>query len=372
MGKQVGILSMQKVINYGSFLQAFALRQLLLRNGADKVDFIDIIRGRSLKGFESSGFKYALRRMFSMFKVILQGRANAKRKTMAYRAALKDTIMGQWSYLGIKEGPNQSDHYDLAVIGSDEVFHCCQASEWGYTTQLYGNIPQAKEVVSYAGSFGATKMEDLKRQGIDNEIGENLKRLKSISVRDDNSFEIVRQLTGKIPNKHIDPVLAYGFEKEIDSSPAVDESNYILVYSYPDRINKSKEVKAICEFAKSHGKKLICVMSRYDWCDRAIIPSPLELLAWFKNADMVVTETFHGTIFSIISRRQFVTIGRESSMPKLTSMLSTYGLEYRLLKKTDDISRLFSTVIDYDKVFKKLNELRIDTNEYLKFCLRDA
>ena len=53
MGKVVGILSMQRVLNYGSFLQAYALKQLLLQNGADEVYFIDIEKGRSLPGYES-------------------------------------------------------------------------------------------------------------------------------------------------------------------------------------------------------------------------------------------------------------------------------------------------------------------------------
>ncbi|MBD5321755.1 MAG: polysaccharide pyruvyl transferase family protein [Bacteroides sp.] len=366
---RIGILSMQRVINYGSYLQAFALRQLLLRHGVDEVGFIDIKEGRHLRGNETSGTRYALRRLRALAKVIISGRLFAKRRTLAFMGNVRNVIMSAWNELGIKDN-NNDDNYDLAIIGSDEVFHCCQPSSWGYTPQLYGDIPEAKRVVSYAGSFGATKYEDLLRHGIGDEIAGNLKRLSHISVRDENSRSIVERLTGRNPLIHIDPVLAYGFKNELEHCGSVDESNYILVYSYPDRINSPKEIKAITSYAREHNKKLISVMSRYDWCDRAIIPTPLRLLAWFKHADAVITETFHGTIFSIITQRQFVTIARKSSIPKLTSMLKPYGLNDRILRSPDDITKVFSDTVDYSAVNTRLNALRKETDEYIDLILK--
>lgn len=370
MKKKVGILSMQRVINYGSYLQAYALKQLLLKHGAESVEFIDIIPGKGLPGYSASGLAYYISRFKAMMKVILAGNATAKKKTLDYRTRLADMMKKAWGVLGLKDYP-MAPQVDLAVIGSDEVFHCCQKTQWGYTPQLYGRIPNAKEVVSYAGSFGATKLEMLKKAGVADEIGENLKCLKSISVRDDNSKFIVEQLTGITPLINIDPVLAYGYKKEIDKATEVDEKNYILVYSYPDRIHDKREVEAIRQFANQKGKKLICVMSRYDWCDRAIIPTPLELLGWFKNADYVITETFHGTIFSIITNRQFATIGRVTAIPKLTSMLRPYGLETRLVAPERTIESIFMEEIDYDKVNSSLSNLQKESEQYLDKILEE-
>lgn len=368
MKKRVGILSMQRVINYGSYLQAYALKQLLLRYGAESVEFIDIAPGRQLPGFEGAGISYYVSRFKAMMRVILSGKAKSKKRTMDYRARLADMMHSAWEKLGLKEYPSAPE-VDLAVIGSDEVFHCCQKTTWGYTPQLYGRIPNAKEVVSYAGSFGATKINMLEEAGVAQEIGETLKTLKHISVRDDNSRSIVEKLTGITPSIQLDPVLAYGFIDEIKNAHSVDESNYILIYSYPDRIHDKKEVDAIVEFAKRHGKKLISVMSRYDWCDDAVIPTPLDMLAWFKNADMVITETFHGTIFSIITQRQFATIGRKSAMPKLTSMLRPLGLEDRLVSEDRSIQDIFSSKINYREVFERLDTLREENNKYFPVIL---
>ena len=364
MNKKVGILSMQRVINYGSYLQAYALKQLLLRHGAESVEFIDIRQGKFLDGLKVSGFEHYKRRFKALLKVIRSGRFMEKKRTLSYMLQLTDTIHTAWKELGLNEYPTYPQ-VDMAVIGSDEVFHCCQPTKWGFTTQLYGNIPEAKKIVSYAGSFGATKLEDIKRLGIDEAIAHYLKLMKYISVRDDNSAIIVRDLTGRDAEINIDPVLAYGFHQEISDSKPIEENNYILIYSYPDRINDKREIKAIIDFAHKAGKKLICVMSRYDWCDRAIIPTPLELLSWFRNADMVITETFHGTIFSIITERQFATIGRESAMPKLTSMLRPYGLTNRLVSSDNTFEDIFSHSIEYSSVNKTLDELRLKSHDYL-------
>lgn len=364
MKKTVGILSMQRVINYGSYLQAYALRQLLLKQGAESVEFIDIRRGRSLKGFQSSGFPYYIRRMKALMKIIVAGRIFEKRKTRAFMRSVTESLQVAWKDLGLQDFPNYPN-VDLAVIGSDEVFHCCQSTSWGFTSQLFGNIKEAKEVVSYAASFGGTKLDDIIRLGIGDEIAKNLRMMKYISVRDENSHSIIKALTGRNAEINIDPVLAYGFKKEIVETEPVDENSYILIYSYPDRINDKKEIKAITDFAKTTGKKLICVMSCYDWCDRAVITSPLELLGWFKNADMIITETFHGTIFSIITERQFATIGRESAMSKLTSMLQPYGLENRLVSKDNSFNQIFSKRIDYSVLNKVLENLRADTSLYI-------
>lgn len=370
MGKAVGILSMQRVINYGSFLQAYALKQMLLNNGASSVEFIDIVKGRQLKGYEHSGLIYKLRRLNALLKLIVQGRIFEKKRTRQFMNEVTIKIRSSWYKLGIELKPNQSQqHLDLAVIGSDEVFHCCQSTDWGYTTQLYGNIPQAKGVCSYAASFGATKIEQLRHLCIDGDIANQLRNLNKISVRDSNSENIIKELLGITPLRHIDPVLAYGFVDEIKNSPSVGIDNYILIYSYPDRINDKNEIKAIVDFAKAQGKKLVSVMSRYDWCDMAIIPTPLEMLSWFKNADYVITETFHGSIFSIITHKQFVTIGRESSIPKLTSMLEPYGLKERLLKTVNNLPNIITTPIDYKHIDKILKELRGQSNEYLKAIL---
>ena len=233
----MGILSMQRVLNYGSFLQAYALKQLLLQNGADDVYFIDIEKGRSLAGFEQENS--LLKKLFRAIVLLVQGQLPAKIRDMKFMVKLAKSLKSQWPELSLDEiNPN---HFDVVFIGSDEVFNCCQKTTWGYTSQLYGHIPQADRIVSYAGSFGHTTLGLLKKLQVDGEIGQTMKEnLSAISVRDQNSYDIVEHLTGIKSEIHLDPVLIYGYKDEIEARCMETCSPYMVIYSYQGRIgNKS-------------------------------------------------------------------------------------------------------------------------------------
>lgn len=369
MGKIVGILSMQRVINYGSFLQAYALKQLLLQNGADEVYFIDIEKGRELPGFEYSKSQSKWHKLKRLLQIIFTGLLFQKIRDRKFSKRLKKSIEDCFPILELdKAAPKE---FDLVVIGSDEVFNCCLPAPWGYTLQLYGKVLNAKKVISYAGSFGHTRYEQLVQLGIDKEIGETMKMMAAISVRDQNSYDIVEKLTGIKAEMHLDPVLIYGYEKEIAERKVNYPEKYMVIYSYQGRINDKMEIKEITSFAKEHKLKLISIFCRYDWCDEAIIPeTPFDVLGWFKGAEYVVTDTFHGTIFSIITGRKFVTLQRESNTEKISALLKQCGLEERCVGNNKNIlgSKLLKN-IDYEKTDIVLTENRKDSRVYLKNAL---
>lgn len=370
MGKKVGILSMQRVINYGSFLQAYALKQLLLQNGADEVYFIDIEKGRELPGFEYSKNQSKWHKLKRLLQIIFTGLLFQKIRDRKFTKRLKKSIEDCFPILELdKPAPKE---FDLVVIGSDEVFNCCQPAPWGYTLQLYGRVLNAKKVISYAGSFGHTRYEQLVQLGIDKEIGETMKTMAAISVRDQNSYDIVEKLTGIKAEMHLDPVLIYGYEKEIAERKVNYPEKYMVVYSYQGRINDKKEIKEITSFAKEHKLKLISIFCRYDWCDEAIIPkTPFDVLGWFKGAEYVVTDTFHGTIFSIITGRRFVTLvrktGRVTNGEKISSLLRQLRLEERCVGVNMKMLRCkFGDDIDWKGCDEILLRNRLYSRKYLE------
>lgn len=373
MGKKVGILSMQRVLNYGSFLQAYALKQLLLQNGADEVYFIDIEKGRELPGFEYSKNQSKWHKLKRLLQIIFTGLLFQKIRDRKFTKRLKKSIEDCFPILELdKPAPKE---FDLVVIGSDEVFNCCQPAPWGYTLQLYGRVLNAKKVISYAGSFGHTRYEQLVQLGIDKEIGETMKTMAAISVRDQNSYDIVEKLTGIKAEMHLDPVLIYGYEKEIAERKVSYPGKYMVIYSYQGRIKDKKEIKEITSFAKEHKLKLISIFCRYDWCDEAIIPeTPFDVLGWFKGAEYVVTDTFHGTIFSIITGRMFVTLvrktGRVTNGEKISSLLRQLGLEERCVGKDKNaLNSKLAGDVDWQRVDEALAESRKCSQEYLKNAL---
>ena len=115
---------------------------------------------------------------------------------------------------------NYQADVDLLVIGSDEVFNCLQSNpEVGYSLELFGKNSRAGKVVTYAASFGNTTLKRLEEFGKAQEVGECLKQLDEISVRDQNSFALVETLSGRTPEKHLDPVFLYDYTEEIAANP---------------------------------------------------------------------------------------------------------------------------------------------------------
>lgn len=368
--KSVGILSMQRVANYGSFMQAWALSRMLTELGAD-VSFIDITPGRQLPGHNAKGFRLYWNRLWELAGALLTGRLGMKmRGRRFYRAMRAKYVDEYYGLLGLDDPA--PERYDLAVIGSDQVFNCFERNPWGFTTQLYGDIPQAGRIVSYAGSFGNATLETLREVGVADEIAENLRKLEAISVRDDNSYELVKALTGREAVRHLDPVLVYDFSRELEGR-FPSRKDYIVVYSYAERISDEAEIEAIRAFARRHDKRLISIFSTYDWCDEAVIPdTPFDVLAWFRDADHIITDTFHGTIFSIITHSSFCTLVRDSNSEKLGSLLRWLAVDGRRAASPNRIAGILETPPDYAETDLIIAAEKLRTREYLAASLAGA
>lgn len=358
--KRVGIISMQKVPNYGSFLQAYALKQLLLKAGADSVDYIDIKKGRQFLPNSNTSKWYNQLKNLHLSQII------SKIQTRSY---LKVRNARFFPYYEFFKNDNKADIiYDLAVIGSDEVFNCCQPSPWGFSRQLFGDVENSRRAITYAASFGSTTIKKIEQFDLSGEIKECLSMLSSVSVRDDNSFQIVKELTGIAPQKHWDPVLIYGYKEELkrEVTAVTPKDDFMIVYSYAGRINDKKEIKSIRTFASNNGLKLYSLFCNYGWCDGEIVPEhPLQVPAIFRKAKYAVTDTFHGTIFSIISHIKFGTIVRDTNVNKLSSLLDGVGLIGRIVKKPELLTSIIEKEINYDNVENMLEKERTRTSAYL-------
>lgn len=365
---------MQRVINYGSFLQAYALREILKQNGAGDISFIDIKPGRHLIS-KISAMPTWRRYIWQLFRLITDGRLLSGLKDHAFGKKVAQGIQAAWPTLEL-DTPRHTTNFDSIVIGSDEVFNCCQDTTWGYSTQLYGDIPpsQTKKTISYAGSFGNSRLVDLQHFGVADEIGKHLRKLSAISVRDQNSYDIVKKLTGREPQMHLDPVLVYGFKNEIETmSQSPLPSKYIVVYTYQGRMKSQEEIDAVRAYASKNRLKLISIFCRYDWCDMAALPdSPIDVLRWFLHADCIVTDTFHGTIFSIITHSRFATFIRPSNRNKLHNLLETLHITGHEVENTNQLPGTLDLDENYDDIEETLQKHRLAANSYLSSLIATA
>lgn len=337
---KVAILSMQQVKNYGSFLQAYSLKHNIEALG-HACDFINIVPGEQLGEYKIS--------KFHKIKLLVQRLAGidfVKRfKTIKkFQTRFSKEFLPE---LGVQPGFS-TEHYDVVVIGSDEVFNCAQKTWFGFSRQLFGDGLNADKVITYAASFGATTEEKLTQLGIKDIVATLLKKIDKISVRDANSLETTKVLTGNVPEKHLDPVFIYNYDSLLP--PSVPLKDYMIVYTYPGRITDKSEISAIKAFAKNKGLKLISIGHYFPWCDDVVVPHPFEVLAYFKNASYIVTDTFHGSVFSIKYNKQFATIIRGMNSNKLTDLLQRFNLKSRIIYDVEKLPTILDTPIDYDSI----------------------
>ena len=352
---KVGILSMQQITNYGSFLQAYGLKSIIERLG-HQVEFINIIPGKQLPQYRISRL-HKIRLMLKRLKV--KHPFKQLNCTMRLHKRFDKEFKPE---LGVKPG-NNDQYFDVIVIGSDEVFNVAQTTWFGFSTQLFGERLNASKVISYAGCFGATTIEKLKELGIDKKIGELMKKMNAVSIRDKNSMDVVKGLTGIAPHLNLDPDIAYGFDNEV-LLPKINDK-YLLVYTYPGRMNGSKEVKAITEFAKEKNLKIIAIANYFDWVDEVVTPHPFEVLGYFKNARYIVTDTFHGAVMSLKYNKPFAVIIRDMNSNKLTFLLEQFYLSSRIATTPEKLKSILTSEVDYKIVNDKITIEQESTLNYL-------
>lgn len=375
---KIGILSMQRIINNGSLLQAYGLMKCIEKLGynTEFVDFkisdsrIEIYSWKEkIYNFSSKLFLILL-----IIKNLLKLNYNGILLAFSNYTNRKNFKNNYMSVLNLTAKPNYSAKVDILVFGSDEVFNTIQYVEQGkgHAWQLYGADNNAGKLISYAASFGHTTYEGLEKYNMLDKSKELLSKFDSFSVRDKNSYDIIKKLTGREASINIDPVLLYDYENIEIKKPGID--NYILVYAYPGRINNKQEVKAIKDFAKKHNKKLVCVNMMQAWCDKFIYAHPFDLLGYFKYADYVVTDTFHGAVISIKYNVPFVQFIRSSkgysNNQKVGYLLSMFGLEDRIVYDNEKLEKTMLQPIDYGKVNNILKVEKAKAMDYLNKVLR--
>lgn len=365
---------MQRIINNGSLLQAYAMKKTIekLGNNVQFVDFKIEKLGINKKLNNNSNIKISkislMIKNFCLFGYKSLYLILGKYKTN------KNFLNNYMKVLNLSKVLNYSPKVDILVFGSDEVFNTVQYVEQGkgHAWQLYGADNNAAKLVSYAASFGYTTYEGLEKYNMLDKSRELLSKFADFSVRDKNSYDIIKKLTGKEASINIDPVLLYDFEDIEIKKPQIKD--YILVYGYPGRINNKQEVAAIKAFAKKHNKKLVCVNMMQAWCDEFIYAHPFDLLGYFKYADYVVTDTFHGAVISIKYNIPFVQFVRESkeysNNQKVGYLLSSFGLEDRILQKTEELEEVMLKPIAYEKVNEILISEKTKAMDYLKRVLQ--
>lgn len=352
----INILTMHRVYNYGSFLQAYALKSIVETFG-NNVTFID-----PKPGFKTSNSavirnnrridKYCLNRFVF--------RQKEKKFERMYANSLR-------KYLGVTSNPIYDKPADCTIIGSDEVFNFNPSNPWGISPDFFGDLRNSKKIISYAASCGYSTIDDLSKEW-KQKIRLYLSNLNNISVRDQNTFEFVANITDKKAVINLDPVLIYDFQNDVHYKECCSVKNinrYMIIYSYRNRISDENEIFAIKKFAKTHNLKTLCLGSFQYWADDYVIVDPFEALHYFNNAEYVLTDTFHGTVISSIFHKKFAVIIRDSNRNKLEDLVNRLSLREHMAPNFEMIGDRLEYCDDYKKFDSIIMENRNKTMDYL-------
>ena len=358
---KVAILSMQDVFNFGSLLQAYGLNKIIKNVIPDaEVCYLSIepneadnsIATKAVSHHEDdkTNFdKYIFHRILNKF-------SNKKQNKIFLEFQSENFIKCE-----------QGTSIDICVIGSDEVFNCCNADTWGFTTQLFGNVKNTKRVITYAASCGFATIE-MTNGEMQQRIREAFTRISAFSVRDSGTESFVEKLTEKPVQFHMDPVLIADFDREINlvKNNVNIPDNLCIVYSYHNRIHDEMEIKEIKEFAKGHGLRLVTVGASQKWISDMLVLNPFEVLFVFSKAKFIITDTFHGTIFASKYNGRFATLLRKSNNNKLSDLVKRLDIEDHVISTFSELENAYEKQSSKEHVNEIIEQERIRTINYLK------
>ncbi len=352
---RINIVSMQRVVNQGSFLQAFGLRKMIEFTGAETC-FSDIKPGinnsRCAEHFRGE-FIGGIRKYYAKFKL----HNKIVQQCEILRAAQETDL---------QLSRPEFDSPDITFIGSDEMFNCLAPSPWGISKQLFGDVEGCLRTVTYAVSCGHTRYQNIPQEYREY-IGNAMGKFASISVRDTSTMEFVSEF-GKDAVYNLDPVLIYDFAKEIRQKDI--GCKYLLIYSYSGRIHDIADIKAIKRFAKKNGLKTVAAGEMQYWCDINLVVHPFEILSIFKNAEYVLTDTFHGAVLSIKYEKNFACLIRSSNKNKLEDLLERLNRTDRQITGIEQMNAMFEQAPDYDTTRKIIAKGRLEARQYIESCIK--
>ena len=347
---KVGILTFHEVFNPGAFLQAYATSQLLQELGYPA----DIIN------YNTPGFRYHplehLWQLRGKLRTNYLTWMDAVRKHWAFRGARKE-------HFSLPDGRLTADqlksvHYESIIIGSDIVWNFQLRDDPVY----FGNGLLADRLVAFAPSCGSCPLDG----EIPDYVGAGLKNFTRLCARDATTADFVKGTTSKSCPIICDPTFHLAGSPILNGSGTGD---YILVYLIPELTSKEL-LDQIRELSRKTKLPVHAVYYRHMWADRNIMYcDPFQWIHLIADARLVITNTFHGTLFSILTESNFVLEYSPLSESKTRGIMEDCDLTDRLFNRGSSLERMNGRATDYSKARSRIAERARGAREYLKEAL---
>ncbi|WP_300974799.1 polysaccharide pyruvyl transferase family protein [Sphingomonas sp. LHG3406-1] len=364
---KTGILTLHLHVNYGGILQAAALYRLLQDEGFDPIllrkepdnigragrlirNLLRILPGQNVGGVRARALTRARHEPF--IRRFLPNATRPCRNSEQLRRAVQQHGVG------------------AVVVGSDQVWRAEYHQDSNYPVYFLDFVPADVRKLSYAASFGHSDWRYPERT---EEVAGLLERFDAVSVREKSGVAICREVLGRQQcTLVLDPTLVVSPSFYQDAAAPAERKQQPTLVSYVlDQGESSEKAHKAVQDALPYGfgRQFLSVK---DEGDQETIG---QWLRAFMDADFVLTDSYHGTIFSILFQKNFITLGNvERGLDRFTTLLDEIGLADRLVidPDTTDFASLVARPINYGAVNTRLEELRAASKDYLLSALRGS
>ena len=377
---KVGILTVHKSkVSYGGSLQAFSLWSFINSMGYT-CEIIDLYRP-VIKGYvhkvsclndilvktkqNNPLFKRTIKNCIVLYKKLPYLKKH-KLKSIRFQS-FNSKISYSQSFKSIDSLYQHPPNYDVYIAGSDQIWNPDMPFE--NEPYLLSFVKGSARRISYASSFGRDNLPEI----ISKYYAKYLKKFNAISVREDTGCNLVEQMIGIRPMLTLDPTML--FNRDFWTLEAID-SDIKEEYLFCFMLNFDNEIISYAaEICKKKNLVLVlCLSSFFKYSNNSVRvvdatdSGPKEWLGWIKNAKFVLTDSFHGTVFSILFEQPFIAYvkdnksisNKSSRIASLLNLLSLQSCYYNTLSFMD-----INLEIDYSKVNVKLKKHRDNSKDYL-------
>lgn len=379
--KRIGIITIIKANNYGAELQAYATQKIFNKIDGCYAEIIDYIfyKNPLHKKCKDSApsFRFSLTQKIAEFLYPIINQIKCYKNHTEYKTRVErfnqfhiENTKFSNTYYSIKELYGCPPIYDIYVSGSDQIWN----------PQLYTSLepyfltfaPSGSKKISYASSFGVSELPKVCET-----IYKNwLETYYAISVRETNAIDIVHSL-GLEAVCALDPTLLLNKEEWSTVAHKIDIPNkYLIIYE----LSESKYMRCFArKIAATLGLKIVRLCKDIGSTDNTkdVLnirnAGPAEFVYLFMNANFIITNSFHGTAFSIIFEKNFYTITRKSknNNSRIESIAKLLGVEKRIIKEDTDYKNIDLSDMDYNEIRNKLKHEKIKSINFITKCINE-
>lgn len=386
MAKKVGIVSCYFKHNYGSMLQAYATQKILddmnIENETINIDKnIDFSNGKK-KYYMGQVLNFQfIKSKLGMIKLKLDKKIN---KNLGKNISIRDKKYEEFrknfrltepykTYVELNEKANKE--YSSVIVGSDQLWLPVNVVADYYTLNW---VPEDVNKLSFSTSFGVSIIPEKYKEA----YKKFLNRINYLSTRELAGQKIIKDLTGRDATLVCDPTLLFNKDEwmSIQQEDPIIKGKYIFCYF----LGKNVEHRKFAERLKEKtGYKIVSLNHADEYVKYSDVfadetpydVGPAEFLNMIRNAEYVCTDSFHGTVFSLINNVKFFTFRRYSNKSKVStnsridSLLGIVNLKDRLINGDEDVEKELEKKIDFENVNIKLEKFRNTSKEFLKKAL---